>query len=127
MAIRQAQIDRPRDAPHTRHAQARNEGGPRHPDRRFDVREETEAAAVYEYELDFHNQLNARVTDTGQVVQVMEEVTLDPPTEKAKAQSRIGRPSPGICRPPASKRSGGRTLASERHRCGNDQIGARAR
>lgn len=48
--------------------------------------EEMEAAAVYEYELNFHNQLKARVMDTGQVIQVAKEVTLDPPTEKAKAQ-----------------------------------------
>ena len=48
--------------------------------------EEMEAAAVYEYELNFHNQLKARVMDTGQVIQVVKEVTLDPPTEKAKAR-----------------------------------------
>jgi hypothetical protein len=48
--------------------------------------EEMEAAAVYEYELNFHNQLKARVMDTGQVIQVVKEVTLDPLTDKAKAQ-----------------------------------------
>jgi len=48
--------------------------------------EEMEAAAVYEYELNFHNQLKARVMDAGQVIQVVKEVTLDPPTEKAKAR-----------------------------------------
>jgi hypothetical protein len=48
--------------------------------------EEMEAAAVYEYELNFHNQLKARLMDTGQVIQVAKEVTLDPATEKAKAR-----------------------------------------
>jgi hypothetical protein len=43
--------------------------------------EEMEAAAVYGYELNFHNQLKARLMDTGQVIQVVKEVTLDPPTE----------------------------------------------
>lgn len=47
--------------------------------------EEREAAAVYEYELNFHNQLKARLMDTGQVIQVAKEVTLDP-TEKAKTR-----------------------------------------
>ena len=32
--------------------------------------EEMQAAAVYEYELNFHNQLKARLMDTGQVIQV---------------------------------------------------------
>jgi hypothetical protein len=54
--------------------------------------EEKEAAAVYEYELNFHNQLKARLMDTGQVIQVAKEVTLDPPSEKAKA-SRIQDPA----------------------------------
>ncbi|WP_315777781.1 MULTISPECIES: hypothetical protein [unclassified Bradyrhizobium] len=48
--------------------------------------EEMQAAAVYEYELNFHNQLKARLMDTGQVIQVVKEATLDPPTEKAKAR-----------------------------------------
>jgi hypothetical protein len=47
--------------------------------------EEVQAAAVYEYELNVHNQLKARLMDTGQVIQVVKEVTLDPSTEKAKA------------------------------------------
>jgi hypothetical protein len=38
--------------------------------------EEMEAAALYEYELNFHNQLKARVLDTGQVLQVVPETTL---------------------------------------------------
>jgi hypothetical protein len=33
--------------------------------------EEMEAAAVYEYELNFHHQLKARVMDTGQVIHVI--------------------------------------------------------
>lgn len=40
--------------------------------------EEIEAAALYEYELNFHNQLKARVLDTGQVLQVVRETTLTP-------------------------------------------------
>jgi hypothetical protein len=41
-------------------------------------REEVEAAAIYEYELNFHNQLKARLLDTGQVIQVVRETTLTP-------------------------------------------------
>lgn len=40
--------------------------------------EENEAAAVYEYELNFHNQLKARLLDTEQVIQVVRETTLAP-------------------------------------------------
>lgn len=40
--------------------------------------EEMEAAALYEYELNFHNQLKARLLDTGQVLQVVRETTLTP-------------------------------------------------
>jgi len=40
--------------------------------------EELEAAAIYEYELNFHNQLKARLLDTGQVIQVVRETTLAP-------------------------------------------------
>lgn len=40
--------------------------------------EEIEAAAIYEYELNFHNQLKARVLDTDQVIQVVRESTLVP-------------------------------------------------
>lgn len=40
--------------------------------------EEREAAALYEYELNFHNQLKARLLDTGQVLQVVRETTLTP-------------------------------------------------
>jgi len=40
--------------------------------------EEREAAAIYEYELNFHNQLKARLLDTGQVIQVVRESTLTP-------------------------------------------------
>jgi hypothetical protein len=40
--------------------------------------EEMEAAALYEYELNFHNQLKARLLDTGQVLQVIRETTLTP-------------------------------------------------
>jgi hypothetical protein len=48
--------------------------------------EEMEAAAMYEYELNFHNQLKARLMDTNQVIQVAKEITLDPPpTENARS------------------------------------------
>jgi hypothetical protein len=40
--------------------------------------EEVEAAAIYEYELNFHNQLKARLLDTGEVIQVVRETTLAP-------------------------------------------------
>lgn len=40
--------------------------------------EEVEAAAIYEYELNFHNQLKARLLDTDQVIQVVRETTLAP-------------------------------------------------
>jgi hypothetical protein len=40
--------------------------------------EEMEAAAIYEYELNFHNQLKARLLDTGEVIQVVRETTLAP-------------------------------------------------
>lgn len=40
--------------------------------------EELDAAAIYEYELNFHNQLKARLLDTGQVIQVVRETTLTP-------------------------------------------------
>ncbi|MFO1152997.1 MAG: hypothetical protein U1E42_04900 [Rhodospirillales bacterium] len=40
--------------------------------------EEIEAAAIYEYELNFHNQLKARVLDTNEVIQVVRESTLVP-------------------------------------------------
>lgn len=40
--------------------------------------EEVEAAAMYEFELNFHNQLKARLLDTGQVLQVVRETTLTP-------------------------------------------------
>jgi hypothetical protein len=40
--------------------------------------EENEAAAIYEYELNFHNQLKARLLDTKQVIQVVRETTLTP-------------------------------------------------
>jgi hypothetical protein len=48
--------------------------------------EEMEAAAVYEYELNFHNQLKARLMDTSQVIQVVKEITLDPPDDNARAR-----------------------------------------
>jgi hypothetical protein len=40
--------------------------------------EDVEASAIYEYELNFHNQLKARLLDTGEVIQVVRETTLTP-------------------------------------------------
>ncbi len=40
--------------------------------------EEVQGAAIYEYELNFHNQLKARLLDTGEVIQVVRETTLAP-------------------------------------------------
>lgn len=48
--------------------------------------EEMEAATVYEYELNFHNQLKARLMDAGQVIQVAKEITLDPPRDQGKTR-----------------------------------------
>lgn len=48
--------------------------------------EEVEAAAMYEYELNFHNQLKARLMDTNQVIHVAKEITLDPPADNARAR-----------------------------------------
>jgi hypothetical protein len=68
--------------------------------------DEMEAAAMYEYELNFHNQLKARLMDTNQVIQVAKEITLDPPPlENARSTFKIRRQSPGICRQLASTRS----------------------
>jgi hypothetical protein len=55
--------------------------------------EEMEAAAVYEYELNFHNQLKARLMDTSQVVQVVKEVTLDPPVLAENERSSMQDPA----------------------------------
>jgi hypothetical protein len=40
--------------------------------------EEMDAIAIYEYELNFHNQLKARLLDSRQVIQVVRETTLTP-------------------------------------------------
>jgi hypothetical protein len=40
--------------------------------------EEIDAITIYEYELNFHNQLKARLLDTRQVIQVVRETTLTP-------------------------------------------------
>jgi hypothetical protein len=55
--------------------------------------EEMEAAAMYEYELNFHNQLKARLMDTSQVVQVVKEPTLDPPVLAENERSSIQDPA----------------------------------
>src|SRR5260370_41737499 len=44
---------------------------------------------MYEYELNFHNQLKARLMDTSQVVQVVKEITLDPPAPAENARSTM--------------------------------------
>lgn len=55
--------------------------------------EEIEAAAMYEYELNFRNQLKARLMDTSQVIQVVKEVTLDPPVLAENERSRMQDPA----------------------------------
>ncbi len=55
--------------------------------------EEMEAAAVYEYELNFHNQLKARLMDTNQVIQVAKEITLDPPPLAENERSTMQDPA----------------------------------
>jgi hypothetical protein len=55
--------------------------------------EETEAAAIYEYELNFHNQLKARLLDTGQVIQVVRETTLVPPTGEEDTRRSLQDPA----------------------------------
>ncbi len=55
--------------------------------------EEMEAAAMYEYELNFHNQLKARVMDTSQVIQVVKEITLEPPLPAENARSTMQDPA----------------------------------
>ena len=68
--------------------------------------EEMEAAALYEYELNFHNQLKARLLDTGQVLQVVRETTLTPPnsTKGCDDRCRTQPRSPGISPRPVSIR-----------------------
>jgi hypothetical protein len=55
--------------------------------------EEMEAAAMYEYELNFHNQLKARLMDTSQVVQVVKEATLNPPMLAENERSSMQDPA----------------------------------
>ena len=58
--------------------------------------EEMEAAAIYEYELNFHNQLKARLLDTGEVIQVVRETTLAP--DEFEEGSRRSLQDPGFRR-----------------------------
>jgi len=55
--------------------------------------EEIDAAAVYEYELNFHNQLKARTLDTGQVLQVVREKTLAPDEYEEKVRRSLQDPA----------------------------------
>lgn len=55
--------------------------------------EEMEAAALYEYELNFHNQLKARLLDTGQVLQVVRETTLTPSEFEEGARRSLQDPA----------------------------------
>ncbi|TBW32409.1 hypothetical protein EYW49_22110 [Siculibacillus lacustris] len=55
--------------------------------------EEMEAAALYEYELNFHNQLKAKLLDTGQVLQVVRETTLCPDAEGESTRRSLQDPA----------------------------------
>jgi hypothetical protein len=55
--------------------------------------EETEAAAIYEYELNFHNQLKARLLDTGQIIQVVRETTLAPDADAEEKRRSLQDPA----------------------------------
>lgn len=55
--------------------------------------EEMEAAALYEYELNFHNQLKARLLNTGQVLQVVRETTLTPSEFEEGARRSLQDPA----------------------------------
>lgn len=55
--------------------------------------EENEAAAIYEYELNFHNQLKARLLDTDQVIQVVRESTLAPDESEEGSRRSLQDPA----------------------------------
>jgi len=55
--------------------------------------EEIEAAEIYEYELNFHNQLKARLLDTGEVIQVVRETTLAPDEHQAGNRRSLQDPA----------------------------------
>jgi hypothetical protein len=55
--------------------------------------EEMDAAAIYEYELNFHNQLKARLLDTRQVIQVVRETTLTPEDYEDRARRSLQDPA----------------------------------
>jgi hypothetical protein len=74
--------------------------------------EEMDAITVYEYELNFHNQLKARLLDTRQVIQVVRETTLTPKTKARDARCKTPPRLHGIFLRPASKRPTGSHGAS---------------
>ncbi|OAI30616.1 hypothetical protein A1351_22510 [Methylosinus sp. R-45379] len=55
--------------------------------------EDVEAAEIYEYELNFHNQLKARLLDTRQVIQVVRETTLTPEDFDQNIRRSLQHPS----------------------------------
>ena len=55
--------------------------------------EEMDAAAIYECELNFHNQLKARLLDTRQVIQVVRETTLTPEDYEDRARRSLQDPA----------------------------------
>ena len=55
--------------------------------------EDVEGAAIYQYELNFHNQLKARLLDTRQVIQVVRETTLTPEDFDEKSRRSLQHPS----------------------------------
>ena len=55
--------------------------------------EEMDAAAIYEYELNFHNQVKARLLGTRQVIQVVRETTLTPEDYEDSARRSLQDPA----------------------------------
>jgi hypothetical protein len=56
--------------------------------------EEREAAAIYEYELNFHNQLKARLLDTGEVIQVVRDNDTNPSESRRHTPQIVARSPP---------------------------------
>ena len=50
--------------------------------------EDMEAAAVYQYEINFHHQLKARLLDTKAVVQIVRETSITPPSDETSYATR---------------------------------------
>lgn len=55
--------------------------------------EDMEEAKIYAYDLDFHNQLKARLLDTKAVVQIVRETSMEKPSLNSKASRRLQDPA----------------------------------